>query len=142
MRMLCAAFISLGAVACAADTLCVDIKALANPQTSRPLKLPAALSGETGTCRTSLAMSGATDVHCSWSFGYRAQAAEIVFRGLLDAVTACLGPDAVMTTDTSVNHPDTYTLRTFSLDGQEISLSLKDKGALQQSLVFVRVQVR
>jgi hypothetical protein len=44
-----------------------------------------------------------------------------------------------MATDQSVNHPDAYDLRLFRLDGAEFAVSLKDKGALQQTLVFLRV---
>jgi hypothetical protein len=84
-------------------------------------------------------MNGDQDVHCNWTFPYRAPEAEIAFETVVADMTACLGPQAVMSKDQSVNHPDAYDLRMFRLDGQEFAVSLKDKGALQQTLVFIRV---
>lgn len=91
-------------------------------------------------CRAALAMSGVTNIHCSWTFPYRSDEATDAFDGLFDELTECLGPDATPTRDQSVNHPDAYDLRQFDLGGQAYAVSLKDKGALQQTLVFIRVQ--
>lgn len=116
-----------------ANTLCDDLNALGDAGT---LALP---QGE-ATCRASLAMSGARHLHCSLEFAYRAPAATAAFDALSDALAACLGPDATMVSDMSVNHPDAYDLRVFTARGREYGVSIKDKGALQQTLVFVRVQ--
>ncbi len=81
-------------------------------------------------------------MHCNWSFEYRSDVAGQAFEGLVTALATCLGPEATMTSDSSVNHPDAYDLRMFEQNGQEFAVSYKDKGALQQTLIFVRVQKR
>jgi hypothetical protein len=144
VRILSSAFMLFGAVACAADTFCADVEALTGSGATQALALPEGLSAamtvseRAAECRTSLALSGGSHVHCNWSFGYRSDQAEQVFQGLINV----MAPDATMTTDSSVNHPDAYDLRMFDRGGQEFAVSLKDKGALQQTLVFVRAQKR
>jgi len=64
------------------------------------------------------------------------------FEATKQGLAACLGPDAKETTDQIVNHPDAYDLREFELDGSTYAVSLKDKGALQQTYVFLRVPQR
>lgn len=146
--ILSSAFVLFGAVACAADTFCADVEALTGSGATQALVLPDGLSSamtvseRTAECRTSLALSGGSHVHCNWSFGYRSDQAKQVFQELNSAMATCLGPEATMATDSSVNHPDAYDLRMFDRGGQEFAVSLKDKGALQQTLVFVRVQKR
>lgn len=130
------------AAPCSADTFCAGLNALAAPQSAYTLALPNNPAGQRATCRPSLALSGARHIHCSWSFGYRSDAAHAAFDDLIHAVAACLGPDGERSVDTSVNHPDACTLWVYDLAGQEFAVSLKDKGALQQTLVFVRVQQR
>lgn len=148
LYMSSAAFVVLGAAGCAADTFCADIEALAEPNALHVFTLPAAQSGamslarRTADCRSSRAVSGARHVHCSWSFEYRSDAAATAFQRLTGALAGCLGPDVSMTVDSSVNHPDAYDLRIFDRKGQEFAVSVKDKGALQQTLVFIRVQQR
>ena len=148
VRILSSAFMLFGAVACAADTFCADVEALTGSGAMQALVLPEGLSAamtvseRAAECRTSLALSGGSHVHCNWSFGYRSDQAEQVFQGLINAMATCLAPDAAMTTDSSVNHPDAYDLRMFDRGGQEFAVSLKDKGALQQTLVFVRAHKR
>ena len=39
-----------------------------------------------------------------------------------------------------VNHPDSYDLRQYAWEGGVVSLSLKDKGALGATMVFLRMQ--
>lgn len=93
------------------------------------------------TCSTSLSMTGARDRNCYWAFSYRSNAAQTAFADVLAEVTACLGGDPSLTIDQSVNHPDAYDLRTLESDGLRVAVSLKDKGALGQTLVFLRVPV-
>lgn len=145
VSFLAAAFGCLGAVACAADTFCADIQAVAAPDAAHALMLPEGLSAQLtqarADCQTSLAMSGQRHLHCHWSFDYRSDAATAAFEGLVDAMTVCLGPDTSLRADTSVNHPDAYDQQIFELAGRAYAVSIKDKGALQQTLVFVRVQL-
>lgn len=92
-------------------------------------------------CRTSLAMDGMRNMHCALEFEYRSADARAAFDGLVAEMAACLGPDATMSGDQAVNHPDAFELIEFDLNGRSYAVSIKDKGALQQTLVFVRVQI-
>lgn len=145
-RNLSVAILFLSSFSCAADTFCADLEALARPGAVQALVLPIGLSTvmplseRKGECRTSLALSGASHVHCSWSFGYRSDEAGRLFQGMIGTMVACLGPEVSMTSDRSVNHPDAYDLQMFDRSGQEFAVSIKDKGTLQRTLVFVRVQ--
>ncbi len=123
----------LGATAVHADTYCADLTALANGSVTE-IALP---SGAAGTCSVSQDLMGARALNCRWPFGYRARAATDTFAELLDATARCLDTDGV--TDQGVNHPDSYDLRTFKTDTAHIGVSIKDKGALQQTFIFLRV---
>ncbi len=90
-------------------------------------------------CKSSLMLSGGTQVHCGWAFPYRAPAAKDAFQGLLAAVTACSGGRVDTTADQDVNHPDYYDLQTFRWIDREIGVSLKDKAGLGETYVFLRV---
>lgn len=129
----CLALICLSLPA-SAQTLCDDLDTLQ----SDSLVLPQG----TATCRSSLAQGGERNMHCALEFPYRSQAATDAFDALVAELASCLGQGATMTTDQSVNHPDAYDLREFVLDGRRFAVSIKDKGALQQTLVFVRVQLQ
>ncbi|WP_299196364.1 hypothetical protein [uncultured Tateyamaria sp.] len=113
-----------------ANTYCADLTA----RTTTEIALP---DGTPGTCSTSLDLSGAQAINCRWPFDYRADAATAAFTALLNATTQCLNTDGV--TDQGVNHPDSYDLRIFQTEAAQISVSIKDKGALQQTYVFLRI---
>lgn len=124
-----------------AEPFCADLEALANDEGTDTFSLPPPLAPYLATCSRSLALSGAENLHCHWSFPYRDAEATETFTALLANVTLCLGPKATVSTDDRVNHPDAYDLRLLRLGGQEFGVSLKDKGALQQTLIFLRVQL-
>ena len=87
-------------------------------------------------CSTSLVLGGGTSFDCSWGFDYRSAEATQAFISLVDKVATC---GALITAqDQQVSHPDSYDLRQYSVDGKEVSVSLKDKGALNQTYVFFR----
>jgi hypothetical protein len=135
----CACVFALMAGAAQAQ-FCDDLTALAaQADMAATLELPSTVPPQTATCSTSLGLSGVRNVSCYWSYGYRTPEAIDTFEAVTAALSACLGQNAVMATDQSVNHPDAYDLRLFRLDGAEFAVSLKDKGALQQTLVFLRV---
>ena len=89
-----------------------------------------------------MGVSGAKNTHCYWGFPYRSDDAAKMFQDMVADASACLGRGVTVMKDQSVNHPDAYDLRAFKLDEREIGVSIKDKGALQQTLVFLRVQQR
>lgn len=97
------------------------------------------LAHGTADCTDSLALGGARNIHCVLAYPYRSVDATRVFDALVDEVTACVGLGASIIQDQSVNHPDAYDLRTFEGGTRQYAVSIKDKGALQQTLVFVRV---
>ena len=125
--------LALCATAAHADAYCADLTALADGSAAE-ISLP---SGAPGICTTSLDLSGARALNCRWPFDYRAQAATDAFDTLLDATAKCLNTGG--TTDQGVNHPDSYDLRMFATPTAQISVSIKDKGALQQTFIFLRV---
>ena len=130
-----------------ADGFCGDLEALVEqagsnspPTTSiMTMGLPSSLSTQT-KCTTSLSQTGARAVNCAWPFAYRSDEAQAAFDGILSEVRKCLGADAIVSRDQGVNHPDFYDLREFRFQRGEVGVSIKDKGALQQTYVFLRVQ--
>lgn len=135
LTRLCAALSFLAGPAIA--DLCDDIHALKDKSDGFELSLP--VTGQTAICTQSLMLGGGTQLHCGWAFAYRTPDAAQAFDRIVSAVTQCLGSDAAVTADLDVNHPDFYDLQTFQLGGQEIGVSLKDKAALSETYVFLRV---
>ena len=76
---------------------------------------------------------------CRWDFAYRAEEAQVAFDAMSGALATCAGPSGALTEDQPVNHPDSYALHRYMLQGREVALSLKDKAALGKSLIFLRV---
>lgn len=67
---------------------------------------------------------------------YRSDAASEAFISLVDQDATC--GKLITAQDQQVSHPDSYDLRQFNVNGTEVSVSLKDKGALNQTYVFFR----
>lgn len=87
-------------------------------------------------CSRTLELGGIIAVTCGWAYSYRSDAALGTFAMLLNDVEAC--GKAIVGDESLVSHPDSYDLRLFAVGSAEISVSLKDKGALQQTWVFLR----
>jgi len=133
--VLIAALIGLPA---AAASFCERLDAL-HPETSEPdqsFALPEQNAHVAG-CLVALNTQGARSLHCMWKFDYRSDAAGRAFETLLEKVETC-GSEAARK-DQNVNHPDFYDLRLFKIGQREVGVSIKDKGALQQTLVFLIV---
>lgn len=93
------------------------------------------------TCTTYRTETSRTGVSCHWPFPYRSKDAQVLGETLWQTLTTCrkghsLGPDA------QVNHPDSYALREWATNTGTYALSIKDKGALDQTLVFLRFEPR
>lgn len=88
-------------------------------------------------CSTSLILGGGTSIDCAWAFDYRSDDATGAFERLVADVAEC--GTAINEKDQQVSHPDSYDLRRFVVEGKEVSVSLKDKGALDETYVFVRI---
>lgn len=92
------------------------------------------------SCRPSLGLGGTKAINCAWPFDYRAPQARAAFEDTIGAVEACLGTGASAQLDGLVNHPDSYDLRTYVIPQGSVAVSLKDKGALQKTYVFLKVE--
>jgi len=91
------------------------------------------------TCQQSLELSGTTKDTCYWTYPYRSPEAEAAFAQWSDALLTCFGAEQAQLSDQPVNHPDSYTLHRFDAGTAQVSLSLKDKAALGQTLVFLQI---
>lgn len=78
---------------------------------------------------------------CFWTFDYRAAAAADLARRLWRDLTSCR-PGAEPGPQGAVNHPDSYSLRIWSTETATYGVSVKDKGALGQTLVILRLAPR
>ena len=98
-------------------------------------------AGAAARCQLSQSLGGGQSRHCHWTFPYRSAEASAAFTEILDAVSTCLGPNAAVIQDQDVSHPDTYDLHLFERNGTEFAVSLKDKAALAQTLIFLRLPI-
>ncbi|MGB3317056.1 MAG: hypothetical protein WBB85_21925 [Albidovulum sp.] len=92
------------------------------------------------TCAVTTAISGRREYHCAWVFPYRAVDALAAFDSLNGVIEQCFPKHGPVETDQGVNHPDFYDLRQYPLDRADLSVSLKDKVALQKTYVFLRIR--
>ena len=89
------------------------------------------------TCSSSKVLGGSVSIDCYWVFDYRADEAQRSFQKMVEDLALCVD-DGLHKEATSVNHPDSFDQVTGHLGGQDVSLSLKDKGGLGQTLIFLR----
>jgi len=87
------------------------------------------------TCGIARAEDGTLEDHCAWRFDAGSREAEQRFADLGNALSACA---AAAPADQRVNHPDSYDLLVFKTEKGRISLSLKEKYALQARYIFIR----
>ena len=97
----------------------------------------AGLSG--ATCIESLLHEGGVQQTCYWTFAYRSAEAYARLDEMHARIVACFGPGSELGGAEIVNHPDSFALTQFSGQGWRVSLSLKDKAARAQSLIFLSV---
>ena len=91
-------------------------------------------------CELAAEPSGSDVYRCTWSFALRAAETAEVYNGLAVSVAECVGGDVLPVVDRGVNHPDTSLRHTYDLGSAALSLSLKDKSALDASYVFLEVR--
>jgi hypothetical protein len=90
-------------------------------------------------CRQSVTLKGSKTGYCYWSFEFRAPQSVAAFNAVVDAMPGCLEGAAAGPQDQGVNHPNSYDLRRFRDASGQVSVSIKDKGELQKTFVFLRV---
>lgn len=89
-------------------------------------------------CGTALNETAAREIHCRWSFDFRSDEAVEMQDRLASDIRDCLDASTI-SPEQGVNHPDTYDQQRFRTADTALSVSLKDKAALQQSFVFLRI---
>lgn len=119
-----------------AKPFCGNLEALAN--TTAEAVTFARSPAEVANCGRSLGLDGTKALHCGWPFGYRSADAGTAFEALLKGVGECAV--AIAMEPSIVNHPDSYDLRQFQLGTATVSVSLKDKAALEETYLFLRVE--
>ena len=80
--------------------------------------------------------------HCRWDFPHRAQEAYATFDDFVLSVGKCIGETADMLKDQNVNHPDYYALTRYEAEKASVTVSVKDKSALDRTFVFIRVEAK
>ena len=91
------------------------------------------------TCTQYLSENGLFGASCHWSFDYRDPRAKDHALTWWYSVRQCR-TGAQSGPDVQVNHPDSYDLLTWVTRRGAYAVSVKDKGALGQTLVFVRFE--
>ncbi len=100
---------------------------------------PPPLPGAAADCAVSPSLSGRNVYQCAWEYPYRSPHANEAFEALHGLIGECFGDRAPMRKDPGVNHPDFYDLRQYRLDHVDLSVSIKEKAALQATFVFLRI---
>jgi hypothetical protein len=85
-------------------------------------------------------VEGHKTYHCAWKFPFRAAAALTFSNTYNQTIAACFADATQRVADLGVNHPDSYEQQQHVVEGAVIRVSVKDKGALQETYVFVAIQ--
>ncbi len=136
-----------------AQDLCTNIDYLIDQSRSKFAKITDNPNGDAGDLDVTLTLAGASYCfvtkkstrdwyRCGWEFPYHAKRAYDTFYEFVGRMDECIGQHATLHIDQSVNHPDYYSLRRYEIEQAEVSVSVKDKGALGKTFVFIKVQGR
>ncbi|MDJ0610886.1 MAG: hypothetical protein QNJ67_18055 [Kiloniellales bacterium] len=133
--------------AAVARDLCAEIAPLialasspADPESRGASSAEVARLGE-ASCRVVTRPSGGIS-YCTWTFPYRSDEAAAAFEDFADQLESCFKPEAAQGGGPGVNHPDSYAQHRYTAGPASISLSLKDKAALDSTYVSVIVSGR
>lgn len=86
-------------------------------------------------CRTTLTQTGPARA-CSWAFPYRSPEVYAAFEAQIATFEACIPSASPAPIPKGVNHPDSHDVRIYAMGADRVTISLKDKAGLGQSLVF------
>jgi len=137
---------TLGNTAFAAQ-LCNEIQAVAllshsnfyvRTGTETITRAPEPLTGAE-RCTLTQTLSGARAFHCAWKYPLRAPASNAAFNAFNETISACLIGSTEAFEDRGVNHPDSYRQHKHTTQDLVVSVSIKDKSALQATYVFVAI---
>ncbi len=90
-------------------------------------------------CGTALSETASREIHCRWSFDYRSDESIEMQDRMASDIRDCLGASTI-SPEQGVNHPDTYDQQLYRAGDMALSVSLKDKAAMQRSFVFLRIE--
>lgn len=99
-----------------------------------------AAHGVEAQCTMSRVLGAGRSEDCFWRYPLRSGKAQHHFDSLLEDLRNCA--DGRLNVEaTGVNHPDSFDQVTAQVAGIAVSLSLKDKGGLSETLVVLRRQI-
>lgn len=103
------------------------------------LELESSLSDapEGAVCSQYRTLNASAGVSCYWEFSLRDGQATRFADAMWSEIKTCRNGQT-SASDLRVNHPDSYLLREWASDAGTYSVSIKDKIALNRTLVFVR----
>lgn len=96
---------------------------------------------EGAACKQYLTLNASMGVSCHWTFSLRDRQATHFADAIWSEIKMCRDGQA-SASDLRVNHPDSYALREWISDAGIFSVSVKDKIALDNTLVFIRFSQR
>jgi hypothetical protein len=135
-RLFLASTLTISASVAVAD-ICTEVRNLVHASQDGFADVPPPLTGAK-SCQMTLGLGGVKAYHCAWEFDYRAPAAQSTFAAFDTDLATCFAASSQH--DQGVNHPDFYDLREYAVKDAVVRVSLKDKGALGQTYVFVAVE--
>ena len=94
---------------------------------------------ENAICRTYLTAEGTVGTSCHWPFAYRSGEAVTFADTLWQQISSCREGE-LEGQENSVNHPDSYALRTWAAASGVYRVSVKDKAQLNGTYVFLRTE--
>ncbi len=130
-RLRCSAAASLALVVFAGPAA-ADCAAIAAVETFHETSAPP----DEARCTTFLGQSGKDGVSCHWTFPFRDAGAAEFAASLWSTLAACR-PGSAGGADQRVNHPDSFDLLEWQGADGVYRVSVKDKGGLNRTLVFL-----
>lgn len=89
------------------------------------------------SCGPTKEVDAGVSYFCYWQFEFRSEQAKQHYLELSNMIGEC-AKKLTIHNSTQVNHPDSYDQLLYENKQNDFSLSLKDKGGLDKTLVFLR----
>lgn len=105
-------------------------------------EVPDSTFADATACDLARVSGGGATYLCYWEFAYRDPAATDVLNALDRDIRKCLSGLSAQPRVGDVNHPDTYLQKAYQRGTVTVSAALKDKAALAQTLIFLRLDAR
>ncbi len=82
-------------------------------------------------------LGGGQEHYCRWDYPFRSKDTLVKYSALNTAIRRCLDGPRQIEQDPDVNHPDTSSQIIYDFGTVTLRASIKDKAALQKTLVFL-----